>query len=148
MLENDKKELLIAPYRETQWLVVSSLFFTIPSYYAYLHHLYFHSLLLFITSIISANYWKKATHSWRRTADLYCAKISFVIFVSNGVYYVRTIPYMITGYSGLFLLAYCYYLSSKLSAIKHPNWYKYHFLFHLLMMYEQLIIIDSMTTSC
>ena len=75
--------------------------------------------------------------------DLFFSKISFVVFISSGVLYVKTIGYVITGYSGLIMFLYCYYLSGKLFSLKNSNWYKYHLLFHLIMAYEQTIIIDS-----
>ena len=75
--------------------------------------------------------------------DLIFAKFSFIIFVSNGIFYVKTLHYIILGYSGLIILIYFYYLSGKLLELKKNNWYKYHFLFYFIMMCEQLIIIDS-----
>lgn len=138
-----KDETYIAYWHQTKWLVLSSFFFTIGASYAYSKHLYSYSILLFFTSFISANYWRKATYSWRRDMDLIVAKMSFVVFVSNGVYYVRTIEYMIPGYIGLLCLVYSYYLSAKFYRLKHNNWYKYHFMFHLIMAFEQMIILDS-----
>ena len=123
---------------------VSSGVFLIPATYAYIHKLYSFFILLFFTSVISANYWRKATYSWRRTIDLFFAKISFVVFASNGVLYVRKMHYIIPGYAGVLILLYCYYLSGKLYELKKETWYKYHFMFHCIMAYEQLIILDSM----
>lgn len=137
------RELYIAEWNESKWLVVSSFFFTVPATYAFINNLYSYSSLLFLTSLISANYWREATYSWRRDLDLIFSKISFVVFVSNGVLYVTSITYNITGYIGLCILLYCYYLSDKLLKLKNNNWYKYHMMFHLIMMYEQLIILDS-----
>lgn len=145
MLQNNIKndELFIANWEQTKWLTLSSFFFIFPSLYAYYNKLYAYFILLLLTSIISANYWRKATYSWRRNADLFFAKISFVVFVSNGGVFVRYMPYVITGYSGLIVLYYCYYLSGKLFAMKNNSWYKYHVAFHFIMMYEQFIILDS-----
>lgn len=47
------------------WLVVSSFFFTVPSIYYY-NQLYSYYILLLFTSIISANFWRKVTYSWRK----------------------------------------------------------------------------------
>jgi hypothetical protein len=139
--ENDEK--YIAHWVHTKWLVLSSFFFLIPSIYAYINKLHSYCVLLFFTSLISANYWRKATYSWRRNMDLIFAKISFVVFVSNGILYVRKLHYVVPGYTGLIVLVYCYYLSGKLLEMKNDNWYKYHFVFHFIMTYEQIIIIDS-----
>jgi hypothetical protein len=140
---NINNDIYIAYWKHTKWLVLSSLFFIIPSFYAFIHNLYAYFILLFFTSLISANYWRKATYSWRRNMDLIFAKFSFVVFVSNGIFYVRTLHYVIPGYTGLLVLLYCYYLSGKLLELKNNNWYKYHFIFHFIMTYEQMIIIDS-----
>jgi len=141
------KDIYIAQWEDTRWLVLSSFFFTIPSIYAFIINMYSYSFLLLCTSLISANYWRKATYSWRRNMDLIFAKISFVVFFSNGVYYVKSVGYVITGYSGIIVLLYCYYLSGKLLQLKNNNWYKYHLMFHLIMTYEQIIIIDSINRS-
>lgn len=102
------EETYIALWQHSKWLVLSSFFFIIPSIYAYNNQLYNHSILLLFTSLISANYWRKATYSWRRNLDLIFAKISFITFVYNGIIYVKFIPYVITGYPMLIILLYCY----------------------------------------
>ena len=128
-------------WNHTKWLVLSSMFFMVPSVYAFSNKLYSLGFLLNCTSLISANYWRKATYSWRRNLDLVFSKIAFVVFVSNGVFYIRTINYIVPSYAGLVALSYCYYLSGKL----YPNndWYKYHFAFHLILTFEQFIVIRS-----
>ena len=143
MFTNKKDEKYIAYWVHSKWLVLSSFFFIIPATYAFINNLYSYSVLLFSTSLISANYWRKATYSWRRDMDLIFAKFSFIVFVSNGIFYVRNLNYIISGYTCLIALLYCYYLSGKLLELKKDNWYKYHFMFHFIMTYEQIIIIDS-----
>jgi hypothetical protein len=75
--------MYIACWQHTKWLFLSSFFFTIPAIYAYINNLYFHSILLLFTSLISANYWRKATYSWRRNMDLIFAKFSFIVIGGN-----------------------------------------------------------------
>jgi len=137
------QETYIAKWDHSKWLVLSSFFFTAPAIYAYRNNLYSYSILLLFTSLISANYWRKATYSWRRNLDLIFAKISFTTFVSRGVIYVTYVPYLLTGYSGMIMLLYCYYLSDKNFKLKNDSWYKYHMLFHFIMMYEMFIILHS-----
>ena len=143
LMRNGLNEIFIASWDHSKWLTLSSFCFMFPAFYAYNKHMYFYSTLLLLTSLVSANYWRKATYSWRRNLDLVFAKISFIIFVSNGIMYVRKIRYIITGYTGLLVLLYCYYLSGKLLETKNDHWYKYHILFHIIMMYEQFIILNS-----
>lgn len=144
MFETD---IYIASWEHSKYVTASSFFFIFPAMYAYYNSQYFYSTFLLATTIISANYWRKATYSWRRNADLVFAKISFTVFVTNGIIHVNYVPYVITGYTGLCVLAYCYYLSGKLFEQKNNNWWKYHVLFHFIMMYEQFIILDNMHTN-
>ena len=141
--DSNRDEKYIASWEHSKWLVVSSFFFAIPSAYAFVNQLYAYSVLLGFTSLISANYWRKATYSWRRNLDLMLSKVSFVVFASNVVFYVRMSHYAISGYTGLILILYYYYLSGKLFALKNDNWYKYHMAFHFFVMCEQIIVIDS-----
>ena len=73
--------------------------------------------------------------------DVIMAKISFAVYVISGITYVTWLPFVITGYSALFALIYCYYMSNK-----HADtelWWKYHMMFHLLISYTQIIAIKS-----
>lgn len=128
------------------WLVASSCLFLFPSWYAYCHQLYVYSWLLMCTSAISVNYWRDATNGWRRNLDLVFSKIAFVVFVYQGMVHVRYVPYMITGYSGLFFLVRCYHISGMLWKKNVPHWYMYHCAFHAIIAYEQFIVLDSMFT--
>lgn len=136
-------EIYIAKWDDSKWLMLSSCLFAIPAGFAFYNKLYAYSSLLVLTSLVSANYWRKATYSWRRNMDLVLARISFSTFVFTGVLHVRHLPSMITGYTGLFVLIYSYNLSGKLWKADNPHWYKYHVLFHVLMMCEQLLILES-----
>ncbi len=139
-------DILVIEWEQSKWLVVSSFFFLLPSLYAFYNNLYFHSLLLVTTSLVSANYWRKACISWRRDLDLIFSKISFVVFFHNGVMYIEYKHFWVSVscFSGLFLLVYFYYLSGKLFEEKNRHWCKYHFLFHLMVMYEQGLVIHSL----
>lgn len=132
-----------ATWSHTRWLVLSSLFFLLPSIYAYYYKLYFFFGLLNMTSLISANYWRKATFSWRRNLDLFFAKLAFVIFTVNGFYYINKPFYIVTGYSGFFFIFYLYYLSEIFMKMNDEIWISFHFLFHILLTYEQFIILHS-----
>ena len=134
----------IVSWDQSKYLTASSFLFIIPGIYAYYKGLHFiYSTLLFATSFISANYWCKATYSWRRNLDLAIAKVSFTFFATNGIVYVNYIPYVITGYIGMATLIYCYYLSGTLFEQKNENWWKYHMLFHFLMAGVLFIILES-----
>ena len=136
-------DVYIAKWNDSKWLTLSSFLFAIPSWFAYHNQLYSYSTLLLITSLVSANYWRKATYSWRRNMDLIVARISFCTFAITGALYVRYIPYVIIGYTGFGVLIYSYHVSGTLWKVNNPSWYRYHALFHVLLMFEQLLILDS-----
>ena len=75
--------------------------------------------------------------------DLVVAKIAFVVFLSKGVFVINFYPYVVSGYSGLFILFYLFSCSNMLWKIKDEKWVNYHFLFHIVLTYEQMIILDS-----
>jgi hypothetical protein len=134
---------LIAPWEQSRWITLSSCLFMIPSYYAYLRELYAYSILLLITSLVSINYWRNATYSWRRTLDMIVAKITVTVFISNGTYYIRDIPTLIVGYTNLIPLVYCYYLSDKYHKAQNPRWVVYHCGFHFVLFYEVMLLIHT-----
>ena len=133
----------IAKWNESKWLVLSSFLFTIPAAFAFHHHLYSYSSLLLMTTVVSINYWRDARFSERRNLDIFVARTGFVVFFITGILRVTYTPYVIIGYTGTGCLALSYFISGKMWNEKNPNWYRYHMLFHLLLMCEQLIILDS-----
>ena len=65
----------IAEWEHSKWLLLSSFLFLIPTVYGLYKELYVWSMMLFITTIISANYWRDACVGWRRDLDLWYAKL-------------------------------------------------------------------------
>ena len=140
------EEIYIAQWNESKWLTASSLLFLISSMYAYYNELFFYSTFLFFTSTIRANYWRKATYSWRRNLDLFYAKLSIAVFVYNGIVHIKYNNnnfIIIGGYCCLLVLPYTFYLSEKLHRGNNPLWYKWHILFHLLLTFEQFVVLNS-----
>lgn len=141
MFETDN---YLVSWEQSKYITASSFLFMFPAFYAYYTSQYFFAYFLFATTIFSANYWRKATFSWRRNADLVFAKISFALFFVNGVIHVKFLLYVISWYSFLILLVYYYYLSGQLHLQNNDNWVKYHVLFHMLSIFAILIVLDEM----
>jgi hypothetical protein len=146
---------IVAPWSETKWLTVSSFFFMIPAIYSYQKGLYDYSALLFLTAIVSANFWRSAKYDWRRNADLFCSRLCFIVFFYNGVFSLNYLPYILIGYPMLFIIGYCYYMSNYLHKndtepfrnIKKKNffineWWHYHIIFHICLVTEQMMILN------
>jgi len=151
----------VAPWKQTRWVVGSSLFFLIPCAYSYKNNKLFLSSVAGLTSLISINYWRNSTYSWRRIIDRIFSKLSFAFFVVSGIKYINKIPHIICGYSGLFGIGYFYYMSNKNSENKNVDknvdknenidtnndiWWKYHMMFHLLSAFSQSVVIHSILT--
>jgi hypothetical protein len=137
----------VKTWKYTKWLVGSSIGFMAPSLYAYYNGAYFLGVVLTITSAVSANFWRYAIDSLRRNMDLVVAKIAFVIFMYYGIVHIRNLYCIVTAYTSLPIMGYCYYLSGKLSTENNTHWVVYHFVFHCLLIYNQYIIIHNVLRS-
>jgi uncharacterized membrane protein len=139
---------LISEWKHTKYITLSSLLFLIPAYYAYAHNMYDHTILLILTSLISANYWRKATYSWRRNLDLIISKVSFAIYIYNGVKYSGSRSELIEGILRLIFMVYCFCRSGYLFQKKQDSWVGYHILFHIFIALEQLRILNNIIKGC
>ena len=127
---------LITDWSYTKYIVGSSLFFQVPAYYAYRHEMYSYAVTCFITSVLSINYWRHASYSWRRDMDMYWAK-------SAGVYYfVQGIQYTKIGFPSTFIMLYLYYQSCEQFKLNpYGKWYLYHMAFHAIVAINQFATI-------
>ena len=144
--KNINHELYVATWDETKWITLSSGLFMIPAIYSYYNDLYFYAIILVLTTIISVNFWRHATYSWRRIIDCIFSKFVFIFSLINGIFYVTYMPFTIAGYLVLFAILYCYYLSNKYCG-NNPIWWKYHILFHLFTVCIQFIIINGILST-
>jgi len=122
-------------------LVISSGFFFIPSLYAISLQAYFQFLLSFISSLISMLYWYHAVPGWRKTLDLYSAKIAFVGYVATAFYYVKEPTLHYIGWPIGGLIVYCYTQSCDRWQKDEADWIIYHMLFHALVAVNQCIVL-------
>jgi hypothetical protein len=135
-------DVYLVDWRESQWLVFTSLCSLIPTIYSFYHRFFFLSSVSLFTSIISANYWRKATLSSRRDLDLVFAKLSFIIYFYHGLYYVR--GYRIIVFTpGVIYLIYNYYYSNQLYYAKKREWLSHHIWFHMMILMEQMVVLES-----
>jgi predicted membrane channel-forming protein YqfA (hemolysin III family) len=112
--------------------------------------MYFYTVTSFVTSVISANYWRKPRYDYRRNLDLFFSKLSFIIYFSNGIIYIYETKNIIDFTKinmilTLFGIIYCYYFSTKLYKLKNNNWWKYHILFHLFVTCEKMNILHLLS---
>jgi hypothetical protein len=138
---------LIAPLKETKYIIISSFLFFCPSLYAFQKEAYLLSGSLFIAATMSINHWRHPTYSWRRITDHIAAKVAFIICFVNGFFIYPS--FFIQKIGGFCAFLYCYYMSDKYCNKNihinemNPCWWKYHFAFHLFCVVTQMLIVKS-----
>ena len=140
-MKKQRRNIFPVSNQDSICLMVSSCFFLIPGCYAFNNSLYFHGIVSFVTTAISINYWRHAVEGWRRTADLWTAKISFVIYFISGCVFVRDLQLLAIGIPGCMLILVCYYLSSRYWEKDSWMWVYFHMLFHLFVALEQFLVL-------
>jgi len=70
-------------WKYSRWLTLSSLFFLVPAGVAWRSGSRNLSSLYVVTSLVSANYWRRCERGFRRNADLVVAKLCFVYTFST-----------------------------------------------------------------
>lgn len=133
----------ILPWSKSRYLTLTSCLFFTSAIYSYSCRLYFLALIAGLTSFISANFWRNPVPGIRRDIDLVYSKLSFMIFFCNGVYYVRSVPYMLIFYPTLGCMIWSFYTSNATYYQKKDFWWKYHLVFHVTVLATQLAIIQS-----
>ena len=137
-------ERYVAHWRQTKWVVGSSLFLIIPGIYGYLNNEYYLSTVSIASSLCSINFWRNATYSWRRSIDHIVAKINFVAFTAANLKFLTQSPFIYKGWSGYGAGCICYIMSNKYGDVEtNELWWKYHMLFHLCISFSQFITIKS-----
>jgi len=135
-------DIYLVEWRESRWLVLSSIMSLIPTAYSLFHSLFFLSSVSLISTAVSANYWRKATISSRRDLDLVLQKLIFIIYLSNGLYYIRGYRNIIFVPCSIYLI-YNYYYSNLLYNEKKNEWLIYHLRFHMMVLIGQMIVLES-----
>jgi len=123
------------PFEQSKYIMISSSFFLVPAsiFYYNRHYIYGHGL--FVTSLVSMNYWYNVQYnSWRRYGDLLWSKIAFCMYFTLGI---QTIPIKEQPIYIMVTIALIanYYVSNSLSIhhVKQYEWVWCHMIFHLLM---------------
>jgi hypothetical protein len=135
-------DVYLVDWRESRWLVLTSIGSILPTIYSFYHSLYFLSTVSLISTFISANYWRKATISTRRDLDLVLQKVAFIIYAFHGFYYVRGYRLLVFS-SGSGYLIYNYYYSNQLYYAKKREWLSHHIWFHTMILMEQMVVLES-----
>jgi hypothetical protein len=135
----------ITSWNTSKLLTASSLLFTIPGIYSYIHYNMIYSpLLVLSTSLVSVNYWRNPLYDWRRQLDLYFSKITFFYFVYNTFLYVPDQTIMMVCLPNLYGIGYCFYKSCEYYTPYAKKWRYYHVGFHTLGSIQIFITMSYM----
>jgi hypothetical protein len=88
--EYNENEPLLPENNIHTLLVISSACFLLSGVIAFMNNIWVFVVISFITSCVSMNHWRDVQKGPRRTADLICAKISFLIFFLSGCFAIET----------------------------------------------------------
>ena len=137
------RPILVAPIEQSKYLFGTSIFFMAPALYAFLNNYPFMSGMISLTSLVSANFWRKPDYSIRRDCDLIITKISYAIQCYNAAKYINNTKYMLFYYPFFMMSSYSYSKSNKLYINKNKKWFYYHITMHLSVITELFIILNS-----
>ena len=136
------------PVYDSMCLVISSLFFLIPGMQAFSCHQVSYGILSVLTSAVSVLYWYYAIPGWRRSLDLYMAKLSFVIYFITGALYVTDRILLLTGWPICLCILWTYWMSGQEWQRDRHYWVYWHMAFHFFVAIEQLVVITGSFDQC
>jgi hypothetical protein len=122
-------------------LIISSCFFLIPGFYAFLIGQYFYLATSLVTTIVSVNYWRDAMPGIRRDADLFVAKGSFTIYFLTGIISIRDKEILYIAWPVCIGIISFYSLANWLWEKDSCRWVYAHMCFHLFVGLEQYIVL-------
>ena len=138
---------IIAPFKQTRWLILSSFSFLCPSLFGLYRGKYLLSTVSTCVFLCSLNFWRHARYGLRRNIDIIVAYIASLTYIIYGNLYVNNSIVLYTGFP-IGCVIYGLYNTSKNKyyANKHNfSWVKYHMLFHFITACEQVILINYIT---
>jgi len=125
-------------------LLLSSGFFLVPAFAAFLQGDFFIGSVLGITSVVSGIYWWNPVVGLVYDIDRIVSKVSFCILAYHG-FTVLTNPFDLTY--GLLIcgsLSGFYSTSCILYRENDPAWWIFHLMFHFQTAYLQMFIVNRL----
>lgn len=130
------------------FLVGSSCFFLIPAYYAYTLNLFYYTLISALIAAVSINHWRRAELGLRRDIDMLVAHTSFAVYFASGCYYIIPVggkELWMLAIPGCLLTLLFFHLSNRLMEMQSNKWVICHFIFHVFVTIEQMLVLRNQT---
>jgi hypothetical protein len=139
--DNEPRKVYPLSEVDANYLILSSLFFLMPGYYAYISGLPLYLGTSTFTTLASVNYWRNAVPGWRRTTDMIVAKVSFLIYFLTGICRIKEMETLFIAWPICAVIAACYISSNKLWEKDSHTWIFFHMSFHFFVALEQYIVL-------
>lgn len=126
-------------FDEEKYMYLTSNLFIIPSLYGFYKNFYKLSLLNFLSTIITTNFWRTGKNDIYRKIDLLYQPINAAIFFSYGNFNVKN--YYILTLGNFFFMNGLYFFKRSHDEYKKYNrfWYLNHLVFHLSMVSANIL---------
>jgi hypothetical protein len=140
-------EKVLLEWHFSKYLLVTSFLLLLPAWFAYSKQLYLFSAIIGISSLISINYWRHSTFSYRRYLDFIVQTVCIVLVIVlllyyDYHYYAIDDPYVFVNIFTILTAIFCYYKSwSVWLENTKSDWWKYHLIFHILVIVELILQI-------
>ena len=139
---------LVAPFKLTKWLIVSSMSFLVPAIYGFCSSAYGYTIISSTIFVCSVNFWRDARHGIRRTIDIYVAHSGALMYIINIAYILHIKSYNMTHFIYIVYptcgMIYAMQRMSEKRYYTYVNknyWAKYHIIFHALCSLGQCVVI-------
>jgi hypothetical protein len=127
------------PFKYTKPLTLSSLGLLLPSAVAFRQRKFHFFTLFFLTSILSANYWRRASYGRRRTADVVMSRFTFGSSIVAEA--MRPNPRWKLTLSMTAVTVLLYRMSFYLHARHSPRWIQAHLAMHFIICIDMFIAL-------
>jgi len=119
----------------------SSCLFFLCSLFSFYKEQYLDGFLLLFGFIISINYWRRPTYSWRRTLDLFYQKGLIVFFFISAILFMKNTNQITFLFGSCLFILIFYILASLYFIEKQDRWIYFYICFHIVAFYSILYFI-------
>ena len=127
-------------FEQKKYVCLSSSIFALPAIYALYRGIMYYPYINAAITLASLNYWRNPENDWRRTIDMSIAHGSFVYYFIDGYRNLKNITFLF-GVLCTCNMGYNYLYSHFLYKCENKNWWKFHIMFHLHVIFQQMLIL-------
>lgn len=125
-------------------LKYTSCLFLIPSFYSLKNKCYNHSIVSFLSALISFNYWNN-NNEFNLRIDLIFSRFCFCYYFYTGIISLKNILHYesVIAFPLTLSMLYNYNHSCNLYLYNNPYWTYNHIIFHISTVFAQINVINA-----